>query len=215
MINFLLQYPFIYRLYQKIIRKKFDEYDFLKHIISIQAKKKSVRILDLCCADSFVLNFIKNDIEDYVGIDFNNHCIKSNKKNWQKFHFEKLDLTQKFTFEKLLEFKPNFILVHGAFHHLNNETVKKIVDFINEYFPECVFISVDPVRFENKILNKLMISLDRGKFIRSPEIYKSLINKFDYFITDDFYRMSFKYIFFYKNIELSDIYKRWLQTRYQ
>ncbi len=214
MINFLLKYPFFYRLYQIIIRKKFDEYDFLKYIISLQAKQKTVRILDLCCADSFVLNFIKNDIEDYIGIDFNEHCINSNKKKWKKFHFEKLDLTQKLTFEKLLEYRPNFILVHGAFHHLDEQTVKKIINFLDDYFPNCVFISVDPVKFNNKFLNKLMIAFDRGKFIRTPEIYKNLI-KCSYFITDDFYRMSFKYIFFYKNLHLSEIYKKWLQTRYQ
>ena len=40
-----------------------------------------------------------------------------------------------------------------------------------------------------------MIKLDRGKFIRTPESYKNLINGYKYFITDDFYRMSFKYIF--------------------
>ena len=32
MINFLLKRPLIYRFYQKVIRKKYDEYDFFKFI---------------------------------------------------------------------------------------------------------------------------------------------------------------------------------------
>ena len=62
MINFLLKYPLFYRLYQKIVRKKFDEYDFLKYIFKFQTSKNPARVLDLCCADSFILNYIGNDI---------------------------------------------------------------------------------------------------------------------------------------------------------
>tara|TARA_B100000579_G_scaffold198191_1_gene162090 strand:- start:1059 stop:1649 length:591 start_codon:yes stop_codon:yes gene_type:complete len=191
------------------VRKKFDEYDFLQYIVNQQSKKKAVRILDLCCADSFILSYIHNDIEDYIGIDFNEHCINKSKKKWKKFHFEKLDLTKKETFERLLTLKPNFILVHGAIHHLDNEAVKKMIDFIKNYFPDCIFISVDPVKYENKILNKLMILLDRGKFIRSPKLYKEIIGNFNHLITDDFYRMSFKYIFHYNNIDIQHLYNNW------
>ena len=215
MINFLLKYPLFYRLYQKIVRKKFDEYDFLKYIFKFQTSKNPARVLDLCCADSFILNYIGNEIEDYMGIDFNEHCIKESNEKWNKFTFKRLDLTDKTTYDKLLHFKPNFILVHGAFHHLNDETVEKIINFINNYFPNCTFISVDPVKYQNKILNKLMIKIAGGKFIRTPELYKNLINGYKYFITDDFYKMSFKYIFFYKNLDLSEIYKKWMLTRLQ
>ena len=209
MINFLLKYPFFYRLYQTLFRKKFSEYDFLQYIINHQSKKNSVRILDLCCADSFILNYIHQDIENYIGIDFNEHCINKNKAKWRKFCFEKLDLTKTETFKKLLTLKPNFILVHGAIHHLDNETVKKIIGLIKNYFPDSIFISVDPVKHENKTLNKLMILLDRGKFIRSPKSYKEIIGNFNHFITDDFYRMSFKYIFHYNNIEIQKLYNNW------
>lgn len=209
MINFLLKYPFFYRLYQTLVRKKFDEYDFLQYIINSQSKIKSVRILDLCCADSFILKYIHEDIDEYTGIDFNEHCINQNKKNWEKFRFEQLDLTKKVTFEKLLTLKPNFILVHGAIHHLDDGTVKKIISLIKNYFPNCIFISVDPVKHKNQFLNKLMIMLDRGKFIRSPKSYKEIIGNFNYLITDDFYKMSFKYIFYYNNIDIQKLYSDW------
>ncbi len=40
MINFLLKNPRLYRYYQKTVRKKYDEYDFIKFIF----KKKNLKI---------------------------------------------------------------------------------------------------------------------------------------------------------------------------
>ncbi|MDC6482350.1 class I SAM-dependent methyltransferase [Pelagibacteraceae bacterium] len=213
MIEFLLKYPLLYRIYQTFVRKNLDEYDFLKHVFKLTAKQKKINVLDLCCADSFILNYIDEYIEDYIGVDFNEHCIKKNLSIWKKYNFKKLDLTNDFTFKELIKFKPNLILVHGAFHHLNDDTVKQIIYFIKAYFPDCIFISVDPVVYKNKILNKLMIKLDRGKFIRSKITFEELINGYDSMITDDFYKMSFKYIFFYKNINLLNIYREWKEKK--
>ena len=54
-----------------------------------------------------------------------------------------------------------------------------------------------------------MIDLDRGDFIRDTSKYKTLMNKFNSLITDDFFIMSFKLIFHYKNIDLEKIYRNW------
>ena len=93
-------------------------------------------------------------------------------------------------------------------------TVKKIVEFINYYFPKSIFISVDPVRDNNKIINKIMIELDRGKFIRTKKDFSRLIKQFKSIITDNFYTMSFKYIFYYRNLHLPKIYKEWQKLKY-
>ena len=214
MINFLLQYPILYRFYQKLVRNKFDEYNFFQFIFKKLSKQNKIKVLDLCCADSFILKYIDPYIEDYIGIDFNKHCIASSKLRWKEYKFKKLDLTKEKTFKKLVNFKPNFILVHGAFHHLNDQTVKKIIEFINTYFPRCIFVSVDPVRNKNKIINRIMIKFDRGKFIRTKKNFSNLIKKFKSIITEDFYIMSFKYIFYYRNLHLPKIYKEWQKLKY-
>ena len=54
-----------------------------------------------------------------------------------------------------------------------------------------------------------MINFDRGDFIRDISKYKILMKKFDSLITDDFFVMSFKLIFHYKNIDLVKIYRDW------
>ena len=66
MKNFLLKFPFIYRTYQKTVRIKKNEYLFFQYLFK-NIRSKKLRVLDLCCGDSFILNFINEYIEDYLG----------------------------------------------------------------------------------------------------------------------------------------------------
>ena len=56
-----------------------------------------------------------------------------------------------------------------------------------------------------------MIMLDRGKFIRNKNDYAELMQSFDSFVVDDFYKMNFKNIFHYKNFNLKEFYQNWKQ----
>ena len=51
--------------------------------------------------------------------------------------------------------------------------------------------------------------LDRGKFIRNKSEYAELMNSFESFIVDDFYKMKFENIFHYKNFDLKELYLKW------
>ena len=201
MINFLLKNPSIYRFYQKTVRAKHDEYDFFRFIFK-QSNFKNVRMLDICCGDSFVLNHISEYINDYLGVDNNVEYLKKCRQNWKKFNFINLDLNQKKNVDQLVKFKPNFIFINGAIHHLDDATVKSITSFIADNFSDSYFLSVDPIKDNNGLLNSLMIKLDRGKFIRNKSHYAELMKSFDSFIIDDFYKMNFKNIFHYKNFDL-------------
>ena len=208
MINFLLKNPSIYRLYQKTVRAKYDEYDFFKFIFK-QNNFKKMRMLDICCGDSYILEYINEFVDDYLGIDNNEKYLKQCQNRWKKFKFTQLDLDDKINIDRLLEFKPNFIFINGAIHHLEDKTVKLINSFIKNNFSECRFLSVDPVKYNNALLNKIMIMLDRGKFIRNKSEYAELMNSFESFIVDDFYKMKFENIFHYKNFDLKELYQKW------
>ena len=88
-----------------------------------------------------------------------------------------------------------------------------------------MYLTIDPIKDNNKLLNKLMIEFDKVKFIRNVDSYKEIMKEFNYLITDDFFKMSLKKIFHYKNIELkknllkiqknSDLFKkRFFQAYY-
>ncbi len=208
MINFLLKNPSLYRFYQKTVRGKYDEYDFIKFIFKNE-KFKNIRLLDICCGDSYILEYINEYVDDYFGVDNNSKYLNQCKQRWKKFNFSYLDLNETTNIEDLIKFKPNFIFINGAIHHLNNQTVKLINSFINKNFSNCYFLSVDPIKNNNSFLNSIMIKLDRGKFIRNKTEYSELMSSYKSFITNDFYKMNFENVFHYKNFDLKEFYYDW------
>ena len=132
MINLILKFPFPYRFYQKFVRSKYDEYNFIKFIFSKIQNKKKIRVLDLCCGDSYVLDFIKKHIKAYLGVDNNKYYLSLCKKKWSNFDFLDLDITDQKNVKYFKEFRPNFIFMNGALHHLDNKTVQQIKKFIKD-----------------------------------------------------------------------------------
>ena len=61
----------------------------------------------------------------------------------------------------------------------------------------------------DKIEMRIKRVLDRGKYIRSKSHYAELLNFFETFIIDDFYKFSYKYIFHYRNFNLKEFYYQW------
>ena len=206
MKNLILKFKFFYRLYQKVIRKRKSEYDFIRYIFNQTGK---VNVLDLCCGDSYVLNYINNNVENYIGIDNNSNYLKNSGLKYPKFKFINSNIEN---IEKIKDLNLNdidFIFLNGAIHHLNDNIVENLLNFLDKKFPNAKYLTIDPIIDNNKLLNKIMINFDRGDFIRNTNEYKILMNRFDTLITDDFFIMSFKLIFHYKNIDLEEIYTNW------
>ena len=206
MKNLILKFKFFYRLYQKVIRKRRSEYDFLRYIFNQTGK---VNVLDLCCGDSYVLNYINNNVENYIGIDNNSNYLKNSGLKYPKFKFINSNIEN---LEKIKDLDLNnidFIFLNGAIHHLSDNIVENLLNFLNKKFPNAKYLTIDPIIDNNKLLNKIMINFDRGDFIRNTNEYKILMKRFDTLITDDFFIMSFKLIFHYKNIDLEEIYINW------
>ena len=79
MINYFFEKAFFYRTYQNLIRKKNNDYVFLKYIFKNLRKK--INILDVGCGDSRILKYIAPYINTYVGLDYNQNYLASSKKN--------------------------------------------------------------------------------------------------------------------------------------
>ena len=206
MKNFILKFKIFYRSYQKLIRKNKDDYKFIEYIFSQNGK---AYVLDLCCGDSYVLDYIKENVLDYIGIDNNINYLESSRLKYPKFKFINSNLEDIDKILILENKKIDFIFLNGAIHHLNNNVVLNLLKYLEQKYPNAKFLTIDPVIDKNKFLNRLMIKFDRGNFIRDINNYEKIMKKFDYLITDDFFRMSFKLIFHYKNFDLRQIYKNW------
>tara|TARA_B100001057_G_scaffold467434_1_gene525573 strand:+ start:794 stop:1432 length:639 start_codon:yes stop_codon:yes gene_type:complete len=206
MKNLILRFRFFYRLYQKIIRKNKNEYDFIKYIFNQSGK---VNVLDLCCGDSYVLNYISNNVENYIGIDNNENYLKKSKSKYPKFKFINSNIENINEIKELKLNSVDFIFLNGAIHHFNDDIVENLLNFLNKEYPNAKYLTIDPIIDNNKLLNKIMINYDRGEFIRDVNKYKILMKKFDSLITDDFFIMSFKLIFHFRNIDLEKLYRNW------
>ncbi len=206
MKNLILKFKFFYRLYQKMIRRKKSEYDFIEYIFNQTGK---VNVLDLCCGDSYVLNFINSNVENYIGIDNNQNYLQNSELKYPKFKFINSDIENLSKIKELDINHIDFVFLNGAIHHLNDDVVNDLLNFLTKKYPNAKYLTIDPIIHNNKFLNRIMIDLDRGDFIRDTSKYKTLMNKFNSLITDDFFIMSFKLIFHYKNIDLEKIYQNW------
>ena len=206
MKNLILKFKLFYRLYQKVIRRRRSEYDFIEYIFNETGK---VNVLDLCCGDSYVLEYINNNVENYIGVDNNKNYLKNSELKYPKFKFINSNIESINEIKELELNSIDFIFLNGAIHHLNDDIVKKLLDFLCKKYPNAKYLTIDPIIYNNKFLNRMMIDFDRGDFIRDSNKYKILMKKFDSLITDDFFIMSFKLIFHYKNINLEKIYKDW------
>jgi hypothetical protein len=204
MINYFFEKAFFYRSYQNLIRKKNNDYVFLKYIFKNIRKK--INILDVGCGDSYILKYIDPYINTYIGLDYNKNYLVSSKKKSLKYKFYNCDIDN----IKILNQKNlNFIFINGVIHHLNDEKVVKLITYLYKNFPRSMFLIIDPVKKNNNFLNKLMIKYDRGKFIRTENKYKILLKNFKSYVINDFFLMNFLLIFHYKNIDLKKFYLNW------
>ena len=203
MKNIILKKKIFYRLYQNLIRKRKNEYNFLEFVFK---KQKNINILDICCGDSYVLKYIEKYVCNYIGIDNNKDYLKESIKKYPKFSFYYLDI-KKISTLKVKNI--NFVFLNGAIHHFDDDTIKKLIRYIKKKFPKAIFLSIDPLRDKNNFINEVMIKNDRGKFIRKKDGYKKILNSFSNLITDEFFIMKFLLIFHYRNIDLKKYYDEW------
>ena len=129
MINFLLKNPNFYRFYQKTVRSRHDEFDFFEFIFKTH-KLNNIRMLDICCGDSYILEYVSKYIDCYFGVDNNDKYLSKCRKQWKNFDFINLDFNDKSNLEHFINFRPNFIFINGAIHHLDDKTVKFITSLI-------------------------------------------------------------------------------------
>ena len=206
MKNLILKFKFFYRLYQKIIRKNKSDYDFIEYIFNQTGR---VNVLDLCCGDSHVLNYVNKYVDDYIGVDNNEKYLENSRLKYSKFKFINSNIENINDIKELDLNAIDFIFLNGAIHHLSDGVVENLLNFLNKKYPNAKYLTIDPIIDNNKFLNRIMINFDRGDFIRNTSKYKILMKRFDSLITDDFFVMSFKLIFHYKNMDLKNIYKNW------
>ena len=173
-------YSYLYRLIQKIILKRSFNTDLIKLINS----QKPEHILDIGCADSTLLENL-DDKYFYHGYDFDNSFIIKSKAKYK--HKENLNFHNKNVDEvDFNEFNPenSLIVLIGLFHHINDNQIYNFISKTKNF----KVIGIDAVKLSHqKNITKLLMALDRGKFIREIDYYKKVLLDFDAVVAENKY----------------------------
>jgi 2-polyprenyl-3-methyl-5-hydroxy-6-metoxy-1,4-benzoquinol methylase len=168
--NWLFSKPLAYERLQTLVRRK----TAMKYLVDVIKPFNGARILDVGCGNATILNHLGN--VEYLGIDKNPRCIETAQKNFgSRADFNVLDISELTSqHDKCFD----RIILIGVLHHLSDDQCTSLLDHCSRILvPSGFLVSVDPTITpkQNWFARKFALA-DRGRFVRSPEMYKSLLD---------------------------------------
>jgi len=167
----ILKFSWIYDFFQALMGadkgyKAISE-DFIR-------AKQGDKVLDLGCGTAKILEFMPKI--NYIGFDINQKYISYAKNKYGSngiFHCGYAEVAN------LKNYPPfDIVIIIGVLHHLNDESVHGIYRLASEALRKGGrLITIDAVYIpnQNKIA-RFLISLDRGRNVRTMEGYQQLTN---------------------------------------
>ncbi len=172
MDDFLLKYPFFYRLYQNIVGA--NKLRFILAKGYIKAREKDV-LLDIGCGTADIIKFLPKI--KYFGFDMNSKYIEYARSVYGKKGVFICKDVNKYSIENN---KYNIIIAIGILHHLNNQEAQKLFD-LSKYAlkKNGKLITVDGcyANDQSKLVH-FLLSIDRGKFVRTKKAYLKLASTY-------------------------------------
>lgn len=137
--------------------------------------RKPVRLMEVGCGTGALCRYLPPSIE-YFGVDIDEDYVDAARRRFPNRVFEHADVGDPATFETLAG-KCDIVVAFGVLHHLDDNQARRCLKGSHAALGEGgVFLSVDPCHFEHEgPLEYLMKRFDRGRFIRPPNSYRSLV----------------------------------------
>ena len=162
-LHLLLEIPLIYNLIQWVFAHKRTN----KAWCTLLKDHEDKIIVDIGCGPGNTSIFFKNS-KKYIGIDMSEHCIRYAKKNYSKYgEFYCLRIEE---IEKLPIKHIDIIILKGVFHHLPDSVIEEfLIKIKSKMSKKSTIFSFDCYLTNKKTLTNLVVSLDRGNFVRSKK----------------------------------------------
>ena len=188
-------YSLFYRLLQNIILKR----SFNDDVIEIVRKNKVKQIIDIGCADSTLVEKLTGNFS-YDGYEIDSSFIKKSKNKYKEnnnYNFFNLSIDE-INFDKY-DPDDSIIILVGLFHHINDEKIKFFLNKTSKF----KIYAIDAVKIQDQnIITKLLLSLDKGNYVRDVENYKKILTNFEFVIARNKYlRFPYDHIVSVKNID--------------
>jgi SAM-dependent methyltransferase len=166
----ILSNPRIYDLLQKIMGGTGPQ-GFVSDFIR---PNKDDYILDLGCGTARILEYLPN--VTYVGYDSDEKYIEYARSKYGNLGSFNIGYIQNTNINKLSKF--DTVIMLGVLHHLDDESVKSVLKLIHGVLkPSGRLVTMDPTFIKGQsLISKILVNLDRGKNVRTPDQYQFLID---------------------------------------
>lgn len=136
-------------------------------------------VVDIGCASGFVLDYMPNDVK-YYGVDINKVYIDAAQKKFSKRGTFLLgtagDLLNN---GDALVNKVDLVTCNGLLHHLTDAEAIDVMETAKQFLkPNGRLVCLEATFLTRQTrLSKQMVSMDRGRYVRSEQEWKDLISK--------------------------------------
>ena len=164
--------PLIYRLSQQLIYKSNSMAYVVEEFIQPRFK---VWILDVGCGDAKIRKIL-GDV-NYVGVDHNpKYIAKARKASGLNEEFYVADVSE---VGQLVTNKFDRILLIGVLHHLSDAQCQDLLRNCAQLLAtDGHLLAFDPALIDGQHpIARFLVKSDRGRFTRSPDDYKKLIQE--------------------------------------
>lgn len=167
-IDYLLSYPAVYYLWRNTHNRK------LKEVIRREATfNKGDKVLDAACGVGADNRLFEG--ASYLGIDKNNRYISYAKAKYPDKDFVAADICTAAVKDRF-----NWILADSFFHNIPDPQAIDILKRFKTYLDDKGTVLIIDLLLpeKNNYLGRFMVSLDRGKSVRTLSGYEELFSSF-------------------------------------
>ena len=186
-----LNQPTIYRILRGLLTGGLPYESWVK---KYHLNLPDARISDIGCGPADILRFVDANClpEFYLGLDINRNYLETAKQNALKKNisscFLEIDLESLSSDKKsqinfigvMEKYSINTVLLLGVIHHLTDESVKSLLSILGKSATVETIITQDITFLPNNFINNIFARLDRGEFVRTPDVYDELLNDCDW-----------------------------------
>ena len=136
-------------------------------------------IVDIGCASGFVLDYMPDDVK-YYGVDISKEYIDAAHKKFSTRGTFFLGTARDLLTNKDIPLgKVDLVTCNGLLHHLTDDEAIEVLDIAKQLLkPNGKLVCLEATFLTRQTrLSKRMVSMDRGRYVRSEQEWKDLIGK--------------------------------------